>query len=85
MTTDVRSSDSWAVLVADGDEFLLTGTDNAGVRLATGASTPTVRGHVLQLGAGAGITRQLIGPGIVWWRSLQPGRPADAALTVWTP
>lgn len=86
-TTNVILSPTWEKVVDAGFNFILTlTTPNFNyVELAVSDTevVPTVHGHQFK-GPDEGLTRQLVGPGYIYARSLS-NTPATAILTIWAP
>ena len=86
---------AWSLIVAAGDEFLLSlPVASQSVHVAIGEvddsdSDPeppptTLLGHALVPGAD-GMNRALLGPGPVYARCTDPAASVPLALTAWTP
>ena len=91
------SGAAWQLIVADGDEFLLTLPDaSQTVFVAIGAADdsdsdsdpqapdPGIIGHPLAPGRD-GMNRALLGPGPVFAKCIDPEASVLVALTAWTP
>ena len=92
-TTNPTISGAWTLIVAEGDEFLLTLPQASQILyVAIGDSTSSdpeapsanLLGHSLTPGAD-GMNRALIGPGPVFARLADPLGTVKVALTAWTP
>ncbi len=87
-TTNPSVTASWAKIVDDGDEFLLTlpWATNTSIEVATKDTdeAPTVQGHVLRGERADSMNRSLIGPGYVFARGVGSGSLA-VVLNAWTP
>lgn len=94
-TNPTLSGAAWQLIVADGDEFLLTlPVASQTIYVAIGgaddsdsdpqAPDPGIIGHPLAPGRD-GINRALIGPGPVYARLADPLGTVKVALTAWTP
>ena len=86
-TTNVLVTGTWTKVVLSTESFLLTALTNAAdtVEVAVfSLADATVHGHKLNALNGEGLTRDLIGPGDVYVRSLG-GTSVAAALTTWVP
>ena len=96
-TTNPTVTGAWTLLVAEGDEFLLTlPVASQTVYVAIGgaddsdsdseAETPAAGtiGHPLRPGED-GMNRALIGPGPVFAKCIDPAASVVVALTAWTP
>ena len=84
---------AWSLIVAAGDEFLLTLPQaSQTLYVAVGDSTSSdpeapatnLLGHPLASGRD-GMNRALIGPGPVYARCVDPLATVTLALTAWTP
>ena len=91
------SGAGWQLIVADGDEFLLTlPVASQTVYVATGSADGSdsdseaeppasdLLGHALAPGQD-GINRALLGPGPVFAKCIDPEASVLVALTAWTP
>ena len=94
-TTNPVITGAWTLIVAAGDEFLLTlPVASQTIFVAIGgaddsdsdpqAPDPGIIGHPLAPGRD-GINRALIGPGPVYARLADPLGTVKVALTAWTP
>ena len=94
-TTNPVITGAWSLIVAAGDEFLLSlPVASQSVHVAIGEvddsdSDPeppptTLLGHALVPGAD-GMNRALLGPGPVYARCTDPAASVPLALTAWTP
>lgn len=88
VTANVALTSRWAVVVAAGDEFMLTipHPTRFDIEIATtdsDSTAPAVVGHVLNGDQPEGITRALLGPGTVWARTRGGG--LVVAINAWTP
>ena len=94
-TTNPTVTGAWTLIVAAGDEFLLTQpVASQTLYVAVGseddsdsdpqAPDPGIIGHPLAPGRD-GINRALIGPGPVYARLADPLGTVKVALTAWTP
>jgi len=86
-TTNPVLSPSWSQLVAAGDNFFFTLPDVFGLTVEIAVSdtavAPTVVGHLLQADKSEGLTRELVGPGYLYGRTVRDS--VAAILTAWTP
>jgi len=86
-TTNVNVPVIWEKVVDAGLDFILTlNTPNFNyveVAVSDTEVAPAVRGHQFK-GPDEGLTRQLVGPGYVYARSMA-GAPVLATVTAWTP
>ena len=96
-TTNPTVTGAWTLLVAAGDEFLLTlpvasqtiyvaigGADDSDSDSDPETPTAGTIGHPLRPGED-GINRALLGPGPVFARCIDPAASVAVALTAWTP
>ena len=94
-TTNPTITGAWTLIVAAGDEFLLTlPVASQTVYVAVGSeddsdsdpqSPPTaLLGHPLASGRD-GMNRALLGPGPVFAKCVDPTASVPVALTAWTP
>ena len=89
-TNPTLSGPDWQLIVATGDEFLLSlpqASPNISIAAGSGTDEPPaagIFGHSLCPGRD-GMTRALIGPGPVFARCVDSSASVTMALTVWTP
>lgn len=96
-TTNPTVTGAWTLLVAAGDEFLLTlpvasqtiyvaigGADDSDSDSDPETPTAGTIGHPLRPGED-GMNRALIGPGPVFAKCIDPDASVAVALTAWTP
>lgn len=96
-TNPTLSGAAWQLIVADGDEFLLTlpvASQTVYVAIGTAddsdsdsdpqAPAPGIIGHPLASGRD-GMNRALLGPGPVFAKCVDPTASVPVALTAWTP
>lgn len=96
-TTNPTVTGAWTLLVAAGDEFLLTlpiasqtvyvaigGADDSDSDSDPETPTAGTIGHPLRPGED-GMNRALIGPGPVFAKCIDPAASVAVALTAWTP
>lgn len=87
-TTNPALTATWSVLVAVGNDFLLslpfaTRYDIEVATTDSAVTAPTVVGHVLAGDQQEGLTRDLLGPGTVWARTRSGA--ATVVLNAWAP
>jgi hypothetical protein len=89
-TANIAITDAWTQVVAAGQDFLLTAPADAlyQVEVAIGASLADLdglHGHALFGAKRDAINRTLIGPGIVYARTVGGITSSSLAVTAWTP
>ncbi|MBP6734034.1 MAG: hypothetical protein KAX51_04500 [Chromatiaceae bacterium] len=88
VTANITVIPNWSVLVAAGDEFIVTlaSPTRFDVEVATtdsAGTAPAVAGHLLNGDQPEGLTRSLLGPGTVWARTR--GGSVAVVVNAWTP
>lgn len=88
VTANPALTAAWSVIVAAGDNFLLSlpFTARYDIEVATtdaAGTAPTVGGHRLAGDRQDGLTRDLLGPGTVWARTRSGA--TTVVLNTWTP
>ena len=88
-TTNIELTKEWTLVVASGDEFILSPLDAAIIEVATSDTEiePTVaRGHVISPGEREAINRAVIGPGVVYARVYDRDSrvPSAVAVSAWS-
>lgn len=88
-TTNPVIGPSWTLVATAGDDFLLSLLNReqpVEVAVSDTQVVPSIYGHILSSGSDGAMNRDLIGPGYVYARPVQPGgTSAMVAVTAWTP
>jgi hypothetical protein len=89
-TANIAITDAWTPVVAAGQDFLLTAPADAlyQVEVAIAASADDLasrHGHALFGARRDAINRTLIGPGIVYARTVGGVTSSSLVVTAWTP